>query len=198
MSLTRKFLTALGIEAEKIDEIINAHTETVDGLKATIAEYKADAEKLPGVQKELNDLKEANGKDPYKVKYDAIKEDFENYKKDIAAKETKATKSNAYRALLKEAGVSEKRIDAILKVSDVDSIELDEKGAIKDSASLKKSIVDEWADFIEKSDVKGANVANPPTGNGGGTKKTKEEIYAIKDPAERQQAILDNRELFGI
>lgn len=198
MSLTRKFLTALGIEAEKIDEIINAHTETVDGLKATIAEYKADAEKLPGVQKELNDLKEANGKDPYKVKYDAIKEDFENYKKDIAAKETKATKSNAYRALLKEAGVSEKRIDAVLKVSDVDSIELDEKGAIKDSASLKKSIVDEWADFIEKSDVKGANVANPPTGNGGGTKKTKEEIYAIKDPAERQQAILDNRELFGI
>lgn len=198
MALSRKFLTALGIEAEKIDEIINAHTETVDGLKATIAEYKADAEKLPGVQKELNDLKEANGKDPYKVKYDAIKEDFENYKKDIAAKETKATKSNAYRALLKEAGVSEKRIDAVLKVSDVDSIELDEKGAIKDSASLKKSIVDEWADFIEKSDVKGANVANPPTGNGGGTKKTKEEIYAIKDPAERQQAILDNRELFGI
>lgn len=198
MSLTRKFLTALGIEAEKIDEIINAHTETVDGLKATIAEYKADAEKLPGVQKELNDLKEANGKDPYKVKYEAIKEDFENYKKDVAAKETKATKSNAYRALLKEAGISEKRIDAVLKVSDVDSIELDEKGAIKDSASLKKSIVDEWADFIEKSDVKGANVANPPTGNGGGTKKTKEEIYAIKDPAERQQAILDNRELFGI
>lgn len=198
MALSRKFLTALGIDAEKIDEIINAHTETVDGLKATIAEYKADAEKLPGVQKELNDLKEANGKDPYKVKYDAIKEDFENYKKDIAAKETKATKSNAYRALLKEAGISEKRIDAVLKVSDVDSIELDEKGAIKDSASLKKSIVDEWADFIEKSDVKGANVANPPTGNGGGTKKTKEEIYAIKDPAERQQAILDNRELFGI
>lgn len=198
MALSRKFLTALGIDAEKIDEIINAHTETVDGLKATIAEYKADAEKLPGVQKELNDLKEANGKDPYKVKYEAIKEDFENYKKDIAAKETKATKRNAYRALLKEAGVSEKRIDAVLKVSDVDSIELDEKGAIKDSASLKKSIVDEWADFIEKSDVKGANVANPPTGNSGGTKKTKEEIYAIKDPAERQQAILDNRELFGI
>lgn len=198
MSLTRKFLTALGIEAEKIDEIINAHTETVDGLKATIAEYKANAEKLPGVQKELNDLKEANGKDSYKVKYEAVKEDFENYKKDVAAKETKATKSNAYRTLLKEAGVSEKRIDAVLKVSDVDSIELDEKGAIKDSASLKKSIVDEWADFIEKSDVKGANVANPPTGNGGGTKKTKEEIYAIKDPAERQQAILDNRELFGI
>lgn len=198
MALSRKFLTALGIDAEKIDEIINAHTETVDGLKATIAEYKADAEKLPGVQKELNDLKEANGKDPYKVKYEAIKEDFENYKKDIAAKETKATKRNAYRALLKEAGVSEKRIDAVLKVSDVDSIELDEKGAIKDSASLKKSIVDEWADFIEKSDVKGANVASPPTGNGGGTKKTKEEIYAIKDPAERQQAILDNRELFGI
>ena len=43
MALTRKCLSALGIEAEKIDEIISAHTETVDGLKDEIAKYKGDA-----------------------------------------------------------------------------------------------------------------------------------------------------------
>ena len=53
MALTRRALKAMGIEDEKIDEIINMHTETVDGLKADVAKYKADAETLPGIQKQL-------------------------------------------------------------------------------------------------------------------------------------------------
>ena len=37
---------------------------------------------------------------------------------------------------------------------------------------------------------------DPP--GGGGTGKTRDEIMAIKDTAERQQAIADNPELFGL
>ena len=37
MALTRRALKAMGIEDEKIDEIITMHTETVDGLKADVA-----------------------------------------------------------------------------------------------------------------------------------------------------------------
>ena len=44
MALTRKFLSALGIEEDKVDEIIKAHTETVDALKEQRDELKADAE----------------------------------------------------------------------------------------------------------------------------------------------------------
>ena len=33
MALTRKFLSALGIEEAKIDEIISAHADTVNALK---------------------------------------------------------------------------------------------------------------------------------------------------------------------
>ena len=57
MSLTRKMLKAMGIEEEKIDQIIEAHSETVDSLKADRDSYKEDAEKLKDVQKELDDLK---------------------------------------------------------------------------------------------------------------------------------------------
>ena len=53
MSLTRRALKAMGIEDEKIDEIITMHTDTVDGLKADVAKYRADAEALPEVQKQL-------------------------------------------------------------------------------------------------------------------------------------------------
>lgn len=201
MALRREFLTAMGIEADKVQEIINAHVETVDALKAERDRYKEDAEKLPKVQKELDNLKaaaEKDGKDPYKVKYEAIKEDFENYKKEIAAEKAKADKSAAYRALLVEAGISEKRIDAVLKVSDIDSVELDKEGNISGKDKLLKSVKEEWADFIVQETTKGVQTATPPASTGGKSVKSKDEIYAIKDPAERQQAIMDNHELFGI
>lgn len=202
MALTRKFLSALGIDADKVDEIINAHTETVDALKNERDKYKADAEKLPEVQKELDGMKEEaaknSGKNPFEVKYNAIKEEFENYKKEQSAKETKAKKADAYRAMLKEAGVSDKRIEAVLRVSDVDGVKLDKDGNIEDKNALIASVKKEWADFITTQGTQGANTPNPPANGGGKTYKSKDEIYAIKDTAERQKAIYENRELFGL
>lgn len=189
MALTRKFLSALGIEADKVDEIILAHTEVTDALKAERDGYKADAEKLAAVQKELDTLKaqsEKDGKDAYKVKYDALKEDFDTFKKEVTAKETRSKKEAAYRKLLKEAGVSEKRIDAVLKVSDVDAIEFDEDGKVKDADAITKGIKEEWADFIQSTKTEGANVSNPPSTTP--TTRSKKEIMEIKDTTERQKA----------
>ena len=44
MGLSRKFLAAMGIEADKIDEIIAAHTETTEALKAQVSDARAEAE----------------------------------------------------------------------------------------------------------------------------------------------------------
>ena len=200
MALTRKFLKALEIEGEKADQIIEAHTENLDGLKASLDAAQADAGKLPEIQKQLEAAQaelEAAKKDSYKVKYEAIKEDFEAYKAEQSKKESRAAKETAYRALLKAAGVSEKRIDAILKVSDVDGVELNDKGEIADAKDRMKTIKDEWADFIETTEVKGAVTPNPPANIGGPT-KTKEEIMNIKNTEERQKAMAEHSELFGI
>lgn len=200
MALTRKFLKALEIEGDKADQIIEAHTETLDGLKASLEAAQADANKLPEIQKQLEAAQtelEAVKKDSYKVKYEAIKEDFEAYKAEQSKKESRAAKETAYRALLKQAGVSEKRIDAVVKVSDVDGVELNEKGEIDDAKDRLKSIKDEWADFIETTEVKGAATPNPPANIGGHT-MTVEDIDKIKDTAERQRAMAQNLELFGI
>lgn len=195
MALTRKFLAGKGLEAEVIDEIIAAHTETVNALKDERDTYKADAEKLPAVQKELDALKSTSEKDPWRVKYDALKEDFDAFKSEQSAKETKAAKTTAYRALLKEAGIADKRIDAVLKVSDVDGIKLDKEGNIEEKAGLLKAIKDEWAEFIVQESVQGAKTATPPQ-NQNGSVMTREEIMQIKDPAERQKAIAANINLF--
>lgn len=170
MSITRKMLKAMGIEEEKADQIIEAHSETVEALKQQRDQYKADAEKLPGVQKDLDDMKEAaekNGENPYKAQYEDLKKEFDDYKADITAKETKAKKTAAYRKLLQDAKVSEKRLDSILKLSPIDSLELDEKGEIKGADEVKKNIEKEWSDFIVTEEIRGAGTETPPGGAGG-------------------------------
>lgn len=205
MALTRKFLSALGIEADKIDEIIEAHASTVDALKEERDSFKEKAEEHDRIKNDLDkaneriaELEKGGDKDSaYKVKYDAIKEEFEAYKNNIEAENTKASKSKAYKELLKEIGISEKRIDTVAKVADFDKIELNKDGSIKKADELKESLSKEWEDFIVQERQEGADVSNPPKNTGGST-MTKDEIMQIKDATERQAAIAENHELFGI
>lgn len=181
------------------EEICARHSADLESIKEERDTYKKDAETLASVNKELDTLKAAtsDGKNPYKVKYEAIKEEFEAYKKDVDSKAVKAEKEKAYMELLKEVGVSEKRIASVMKVTDVDSIELDENGKIKDSANLKKQITEEWSDFIPTLSQQGASTSNPPSNTGGHT-MTKEEIRNISDPVARQKAMAENPSLFGL
>lgn len=202
--ISRKFLTALGIEDDKADEIMTAYSDAISEVKAerdelksekqTLKDVKANFEKLKKDYDELKDSME-NGKSPYKVKYEAIKEEFEAYKAEQEKAKSHATKAEAFKALLKEIGVADKRIDAVLRVSDIDNLEMD-GDSIKDADKVKKAAAEEWADFIETTTTKGAETPKPPANNGG-SKMTKEEIFKIKDATERQQAIADNHELFG-
>lgn len=163
MALTRKLLKGMGLSEEVIDTIIEAHAETVDGLKEDINKYKGDAEKLPAVQKELDELKTA-GDGGYKEKYEKEHEAFENFKQAQTEKETRTAKVNAYTAFLKSVGVSEKRIPSIIKVTDLNSFEL-EGDAVKDADKLTETVKTEWADFIETSNTDSANTATPPANN---------------------------------
>ena len=197
MSLTRKMLKAMGIEEEKIDQIIEAHSETVDSLKADRDIYKEDAEKLKDVQKELDDLK-AKGDDGWKEKHDRLKEEFDQYKNDVQEKETKAAKEAAYRAILKDANLSEKGIEKAIKYAEWDKIELGEDGKLKGANDHIKAVREEWAEYVTTTTTTGAKTSNPPANNGGKTGKTKEEIMAIRDPAVRQAEIAKNPEAFGL
>lgn len=200
-SLSRKFLQALNIEEGVADQIIERHNEVLTEVKEERDHYKEEAEKVPDLQKQVDEFKDAESKaekDPYKVKYEALKEEFEAYKSDIDSKAIAVKKESTYRQLLKDCGVAEKRIDAILKVTDLDSVEFDDNGDLKDGEALKEAIKTEWSDFIQTVGVKGADTATPPSNNGGKTTMTKAEIRAIKDPATRQKAMMENPSLFGL
>ena len=192
MALTRKFLKAMGIEDEKVDQIIEAHGETVDALKAERDGYKEEAEKASELEKAIKAAREEASqiaeKNPYKVKYDALKEEFEQYKKTEADKATKASKRDAYKALLRSLGIADKRIDAVTKVADLDSLELEDNGKFKGEDELKTSLKNEWAEFIPTDSKAGAETAKPPAQAKGKAKLSKKEIMDIEDTEERQAA----------
>lgn len=200
--ITRKFLRALGIEDENVqDQLVCAYREEIDALTEERDSLKAKVEKLHEVEKERDTLKaqlDENGENPFEGKFKALKKEFDDYKADVTAKETKRAKKHEYKALLKEAGVNEKRIDSVLKVTNLDDVELDENGKIKDRDKLKDTIKTEWADFLVETSVQGAKTATPPANNGGKQTMTVKEIRAIKDPAERHKAMAENPELFGL
>ena len=165
MALTRKFLEALGIEQAKIDEIISAHTEVTNALKADRDSYKEKAEKYDETKTELDKAKselEKVNKDEYKTKYESLEAEFNKYKTDIAEKEVKGKKEEAYKKMLKEIGVNEKSIGAILKVKDLSSLKLDDKGNIVDVDTLKESEKKDWEGFIIKSEEEGQDPNTTP------------------------------------
>lgn len=199
MSLTRKMLKAMGIEEEKIDQIIEAHSETVDSLKADRDTYKEDAEKLKTVQKELDDLK-AKGDDGWKEKHDKLKDEFDKYKGDIEAKETKANKEKAVRAFYESKGITGKNLEIAMRGSraEIDGIELD-GDKIKDASTLDALVKGDFSGLVATTTTKGANTANPPANNGG-DKLTKADIYKkdergryIMSASERQKALAENQ-----
>lgn len=196
MSITRKMLKGMSLTEEQIDTIIEAHTETVEALKEERDKFKADASELVSVKSQLETLKkEVENGDGFEEKYNQLKKDFDDYKSEQSAAAEKAAKETAYKEMLKSAGVSEKRLASIMRVTNLADIKLDKDGKLKDYEKLVDNVKAEWADFIDTTQTKGADVKNPPANSGG--KMSKDEILKIKDASERQQAIAENHELFG-
>jgi Ribonuclease G/E len=197
----RKIFEDAEIEVPKdvLGQICNLHTTSNEDLTESVKTLKADLEKAERERDTYKAKAPKEGEETVlKSEYDALKREYDDYKADITAKNTRTEKENAFRELLKSVGVSEKRLNAIIKVSDIDGLELDKDGKIKDADKHTETVKTEWADFIETTTTQGANTANPPANTGKGTTKTKEEIMAIKDGAVRRAEIAANPQLFGI
>lgn len=197
--IIRRYATDGGdIPAGQTGALIEALKTAVGNGFVDKARYRAKLDELEDYkQKALAAQDGASSAEKWKTKYDALKDDFEAFKTEQTKKETRAAKEKAYRELLRQAGVSEKRLDAVMKVSDIDGLELDGDGKAKDSDRLVENVKAEWSDFIETAVATGAPTPTPPAGNHAGTGTlTKDEIFKIKDASQRQNAIKENIQLF--
>lgn len=197
--LTRKMLEAMGVEEKALEQIIEAHGETVTALKNERDGYKAEAESIKAqmdqVKSELATAQaNTDGNANYKELYESEREAFATYKADVEADRSKAQRETLYRELLRMNGVDPKRHDAILRVTDLSGLEVDDNGALANANELSETIKSDWADFVVSTTTQGAIPDNPPASHGG---KTVAEIMSIKDPIQRQTEIAQNIELFS-
>ena len=158
MALTIKMLKDLGIEQDAIEAIVKAHGDTVDALKAerdaaldraSIAEEKAGEAGKQEIQELQNKL-------------DNERAEFAEFKKSVDAEKANAEKAQLYRKLLVEQGVDARRIDSIMRVTDLSDVNVKD-GEIEDADKLSEGIRDTWADFIGTVKTKTASVDTPPT-----------------------------------
>jgi hypothetical protein len=175
------------------NRLVALHLGVVDPLKDDLTKYKADAEKLSGVQKELDDLKAA-GDGGYKEKYEKEHSAFEAFKTDITAKESKAAKEKAVRAYFKSKNITGANLDLAMRGcgEEMAALELDGE-KIKDTKSLDALVDGTYKGLVSKQTVRFDTGARF---NGGGKPMTKDEIMQINDRAERRAAIAANMDLF--
>lgn len=198
MAFTRATLRNLakesGVELPKEfeDALISEHTTARDAY----AEEQVKAELAKQPTEKAGNVKDSE-------EYKTLKKSFDDYKAEVAAKETKAAKESAYRAILKDANLSEKGIEKAIKYADWDEIELEADGKLKGASDHIKAAKEEWAEYVTTTTTTGAKTSTPPA-NSGGAKLTKAEIYARDEhgryklsTAERQKALAENPDLMN-
>ena len=198
MAFTRQTIRNLakesGVEIPKEleDALVSEHLTARNAYAEE--QVKAELEKQPVAKAE--NVKDSD-------EYKALEADFDKYKAEVAEKETKAAKEAAYRAILKDANLSEKGIEKAIKYAEWDKIELGEDGKLKGANDHIKAAREEWAEYVTTTTTTGAKTSTPPV-NTGGAKLTKAEIYAKDEhgryklsTAERQKALAENPELLN-
>lgn len=187
-------LKAMGVEDDKSEQIIQAHNETVEGLKKQrddlteqLDGQKELAAQVPDLQKKLEEAEAKIPSEDWQAKYLESVKELEDFKAQVERDKAEAEKKSLYRAVLREAGIDEQRIDAIVKVTDMGAIAVKD-GAIEDSEALKESVAKEWAAFIPQESVQGAKVPKPPETSGG---------VAGADPATVQRLAERHARLYG-
>jgi hypothetical protein len=159
MAFSRKWLESLGLTEVQVSAIIEEHTAVTDALKEQRDAAKKEADKLPAIQQELDDLK--NGED-FKAKYEKEHQDFEDFKAGIAEKEEADKIRTAYRKLLTDERVKEDRLDMVMRHTDFSNMKLDKDGNLENADALKKTIAEDWGVFQVTTHERKQSVATPP------------------------------------
>lgn len=200
MAFTREFIrnaakeSGVEIPKELEDALVQEHLSARDAfaegkVKTALEENKPEpAQKVKDTQ-EYKDLKKA----------------FDNYKAEQEGKETRAAKEKAVMEYLKGKNVQDANLKLAMRSlsAEIDAVELVD-GKLKDTKAFDDLLSGDLAGLVTTTMEKPApSPANPPTNTG--KAMSREEIYKKDDKgryvlstAERQKAIAENHEQFGI
>ena len=147
--------------------VVDPLLDDLDSAKRDATKFKTEADKVPGLQK---DLDEENMGEDWKAKYEKADQDLKDYKAKIAQDAETAKVKAAYKKLLTEERISEKTLESVMNATDYSKMKLKEDGTLDGIEDLKKDIDTRWGGFKVQTRQRGERVDTPPAGgnNGGG------------------------------
>lgn len=157
MALTRKFLKALGVSEEAIEEIITAHTDVTDDLKTQLKTAQDAQKQLGTITAERDDLKKKLNDPEQANRVAELEKQIAEYQK----RETTAQKRTALTALLEKIGIDKRGFARVLAATDLDGVEMDGEN-IKDADKLAESLKTEWSDLLIEPGATGKPPQTPP------------------------------------
>lgn len=157
----------MGLEEKQVESIIEANAASIEGIKADRDKYKELADKVPDLQKKLEEAQAASGTtDEWEKRFNDEHQAFEDFKAQIEAERAEAAKAQAYRAMLVKAGIDQRRLDSIMRVTDLAKVEMD-GDSLKDEEQLTEAAKTEWADFVIRTKTEPSTPDTPPKASGG-------------------------------
>lgn len=200
MALTRRFLKEVLADhkdsADLIDQIIDAHIETVSPLKAelnrlqeengnkTYGEFHAEYGRFAAQLEQIKAAEVDEDGTPWKTRYEEEKARFDAFKAKAEERAAYEEKAKAFRSMLIREGVTN-HVDLLVRANSdiINSIEIQD-GKVRNHESVSAAIRSECRDFIGKR-TQGRTVA-----------PTRESIMNIRDRSERLEAIQQHPHLF--
>lgn len=145
-----------GIENAKeiIDFVMSENGKEIETLKAT---HKAELAKYDGI-----DLAKAEEFKKFDPKILTEVEELRKYKTDTETAQVRAKKESAVLELLKSNKASEKASKLLIRGIDLNAVELDESGAIKDGEKIIEPLKKDFAEYFTTETNGGAQAGNPP------------------------------------
>ena len=173
-----------GVENSKeiVDAILDMHNAELTEAKEKSVDLTKYVEKskYDELEARLNKFKD----------YDELVK----FKEDTLKKELNVKKTDAVISLLKENNANQKAVKLLAKEFDIDSLELDENGKIKNADDLIKGVKENYADFFTQEENGGVSPRNP-TNNDSPT--ITKEAFKKMSLSERSKLASENIELYN-
>ena len=173
-----------GVENSKeiVDAILDMHNAELTEAKEKSVDLTKYVEKskYDELEARLNKFKD----------YDELVK----FKEDTLKKELNVKKTDAVIALLKENNANQKAVKLLAKEFDIDSLELDENGKVKNADDLIKGVKENYADFFTQEENGGVS-PKYPTNNDSPT--ITKEAFKKMSLSERSKLASENIELYN-
>ncbi len=161
--MKREELLALGLTEEQVNGVMTNYGKSIKQLQDGLTTAQSDSESAKAELKKYQKGGELYF-DPAEL------ERLKTFEKETLTRETNAKKTEALTKLFKGAKATDSVAKLLISGHDLEKLELDDKGEIKNGAELLKKAKADYADLFGGSGDKGVPQANPDAGGDAGTK----------------------------